>query len=102
VKQKSQASAAFLGVWTVSKDVVGGCCFPGTISAVFVPLKLHLRCTWNSKNGGNDGCLTAAVANQSSVEIRGDAQNVLNEKYVQTRRTAAVLRPFEYVSSAVS
>jgi hypothetical protein len=33
VKQKTQAPAAFLGVWGLLRDVVGGCCFRTTIFA---------------------------------------------------------------------
>jgi hypothetical protein len=36
VKQKSQSSAAFLGVLTVSENVVSGCCIPTTILAAIV------------------------------------------------------------------
>jgi hypothetical protein len=41
VKQKSQASAAFLGVLAVSRNVVGGCCILTTILAV--PLSLRTK-----------------------------------------------------------
>jgi hypothetical protein len=43
VKQKSQSSAAFLGVLTVSENVVSGCCIPTTILAVVVSGKRHLE-----------------------------------------------------------
>jgi hypothetical protein len=43
VKQKSQSSAAFLGVLTVSENVVSGCCIPTTILAVAVSGKRHLE-----------------------------------------------------------
>jgi hypothetical protein len=33
VKQKTQAFAAFLGVWGFLRDVVGGCCIHNTILA---------------------------------------------------------------------
>jgi hypothetical protein len=33
VKQKRQASADFLGVMTVRRNVVGGCCIPTTTLA---------------------------------------------------------------------
>jgi hypothetical protein len=34
VKKKMQAFAAFLGVWAISRDVVGGCCNHNTILSV--------------------------------------------------------------------
>jgi hypothetical protein len=43
VKQKSQASAAFLGVLPVSENVVSGCCIPTTILAVVVSASRHLE-----------------------------------------------------------
>jgi len=43
VKQKSQSSAAFLGVLIISENVVSGCCIPTTILAIFVSAGRHLE-----------------------------------------------------------
>src|SRR5882757_6735628 len=43
VKQKSQSSAAFLGVLIISENVVSGCCIPTTILRVFVSGRRHLE-----------------------------------------------------------
>jgi hypothetical protein len=43
VKQKSQSSADFLGVLTVSENVVSGCCIPTTILAAIVSGRRHLE-----------------------------------------------------------
>jgi hypothetical protein len=57
VKQKSQSSAAFLGVLTVSEHVVGGCCIPTTIRAVFVRTERRQ----NPKNSGQTACWSSAT-----------------------------------------
>jgi hypothetical protein len=41
VKQKSQSSADFLGVMTVSENVLDGCCIPTTILAISVSPGRH-------------------------------------------------------------
>jgi hypothetical protein len=43
VKQKSQASAAFLGVLIVSENVVSRCCIPTTIFDGLVSGRRHLE-----------------------------------------------------------
>jgi hypothetical protein len=43
VKQKRQASADFLGVLTVSRNVVDGCCIPTTTLVVPVSDERHME-----------------------------------------------------------
>jgi hypothetical protein len=51
VKQKSQASADFLGVLTVSKNLLNGCCIPTTILAIFVLAKRYPEAEKERSNG---------------------------------------------------
>ena len=60
VKQKRQASAAFLGVLPVSENVVGGCCIPTTILAVSCPV----GDIWNRQNRGSAARLPEQRPNQ--------------------------------------
>jgi hypothetical protein len=51
VKQKSQSSADFLGVLTVSENVLCGCCIPTTTGVIFVSVWRHPEPEKSRSNG---------------------------------------------------
>jgi hypothetical protein len=63
VKQKSQASAAFLGVLIVSENVVCGCCIPTT---TFDGPRVWKATSGTLRTEGQTSSLREAPANQAS------------------------------------
>jgi hypothetical protein len=89
VKQKSQSSAAFLGVLHVSKNVVGKCCIPTTALTLSVSAGRHLELR---KTGVKRHAVSPGRFNHSGQKIR---TRQVRKATSGKRPQRWTLRPFE-------